>query len=81
MNSGKDGRDGRDGSGIKVGFFKLQTLLSLFAWKVQEIQIKWPREQYVSNKMVSVVWMYQVAKKEGFFGHLGFSFSRDRRIR
>ena len=24
-------------------------------------------ELYVSSKMVSVVWMYQVAKKEGFF--------------
>ena len=31
LNTGKDGRDGRDGSGIKVGFFQLQTLLSLFA--------------------------------------------------
>ena len=31
LNTGKDGRDGRDGSGIKVGFFNLQTLLSLFA--------------------------------------------------
>ena len=29
LNTGKDGRDGRDGSGTKVGFFKLQTLLSL----------------------------------------------------
>ena len=28
LNTGKDGRDGRDGSGIKVGFFNLQTLLS-----------------------------------------------------
>ena len=74
MNTGKDGRDGRDGSGIKVGFFKLQTLLSLYAWKVQEIQIKWPREQYVSNKMVSVVWMYQVAKKEVFLDIWAFLF-------
>ena len=31
LNTGKDSRDGRDGSGIKVGFFKLQTLLSLYA--------------------------------------------------
>ena len=31
LNTGKDGRDGRDGSGIKVGLFKLQTLLSVFA--------------------------------------------------
>ena len=29
LNTGKDGRDGRDGSGIKVGLFKLQTLLSV----------------------------------------------------
>ena len=29
LNTGKDGRDGRDGSRTKVGFFKLQTLLSL----------------------------------------------------
>ena len=31
LNTGKDGRDGRDGGGIKVGLFKLQTLLSVFA--------------------------------------------------
>ena len=33
LNTGKDGRDGRDGSGIKVGFSKLQTLLSLLLEK------------------------------------------------
>ena len=33
FNTGKDGRDGRDSSGIKVGFFKLQTLLSLLLEK------------------------------------------------
>ena len=82
LNTGKDGRDGRDGSGLKVGFFKLQQSF-LFCWKSSEILIKWPMELYVSSKMVSVVWMYQVAKKEGFFffGHLGFSLSRERKIR
>ena len=54
LNTGKDGRDGRDGSGIKVGFFKLQQCF-LFCWKSSEIQIKWPMELYVSSKMVSVV--------------------------
>ena len=39
LNTGKDGRDGRDGSGIKVGFFKLQQCF-LFCWKSSEIQIK-----------------------------------------
>ena len=39
LNTGKDGRDGRDGSGIKVGFFKLQKCF-LFCWKSSEIQIK-----------------------------------------
>ena len=38
-NTGKDGRDGRDGSGIKVGLFKLQTLLSVFAWNVQKFKL------------------------------------------
>ena len=40
LNTGKDGRDGRDGSGIKVGLFKLQTLLSVFACKVQKFKLK-----------------------------------------
>ena len=43
LNTGKDGRDGRDGSGTKVGFFKLQTLLSLFAGrKVQKFKLNDP---------------------------------------
>ena len=42
LNTGKDGRDGRDGSGIKVGLFKLQTLLSVFACKVQKFKLNNP---------------------------------------
>ena len=80
LNTGKDGRDGRDGSGIKVGLFKLQTLLSLFAWKVQKFKLIDP-----GSCMSPVKWslLCECIKlpKRGFFGHLGLSLSRERRIK
>ena len=80
LNTGKDGRDGRDGSGIKVGLFKLQTLLSVFAWKVQKFKLNNP-----GSCMFPIKWSlyceYNKLPKKRFFWHLGFFLSRERRIR
>ena len=82
LNTGKDGRDGRDGSGIKVGFFKLQTLLSLsFAWKVQKFKLNDPWSCMFPIKWSLLCECIIKLPKRGFFGHLRFSLSRERRIR
>ena len=80
LNTGKDGRDGRDGSGIKVGLFKLQTLLSVFAWKVQKFKLNNPGSCMFPIKW-SLYYEYNKLPKKRFFWHLGFFFSRERRIR
>ena len=52
----------------------------LFCLKSSEIQIKWPME-CVSPIKWSLFSECIKLPKRGFFGHLGFSLSRERRIR
>ena len=73
LNTGKDGRDGRDGSGIKVGFFKLQTLLSVFAGKVQKFKLTDPWSCMSPVKWSLLCECIKLPKKR-FFGTFGLFF-------
>ena len=82
LNTGKDGRDGRDGSGTKVGFFKLQTLLSRsFAWKVQKFKLNDPWSCMFPIKLSLLCECIKLPKKRFFWTFGIFSFQRLRRIR
>ena len=77
LNTGKDGRDGRDGSGIKVGFFKVQTLLSLFAGKVQKFKLNDPWSCMSPVKWSLLCECIKLPKKMFFFWTFGLcSFQR-----
>ena len=76
LNTGKDGRDGRDGGGIQVGLFKLQTLFSVFAWKVQKFKLNDPWSCMSPIKWSLLCECIKLPKKRFFWTFGLFSFQR-----